>query len=890
MTDSSDREQTSTGPFDVAIVGGGIAGLYAAYRLQKAWNSKEGRAALLEQLPEGHGELLQVVILEQNPYGIGGRLRSVELPFPGGSVTAELGAMRFTTRQKLVRRLLNELEIRTVPFEGDGFSSHYYLRGKHFDAADIAANDETRFPYHVAEGEKNKLPSDLMLHVLDRTLQELSLDDAATPEALLVLEKLRNKDSRESLTHHEWAEIQKHGLLMGHVRLNSIGMWNLIHHYLSPEAAHFVEDGFGYESVIGNWNLSDAIPWFIADFDPGQVYETVDKSFSELVHRIKERIAPDDPVDSKESETFLCTIVWNARVTQLHKGGPGFLLNVETTDLEYKHRTQVAPKLCASIVILALPKKPLEDLKVKWLQSENDVGSDSSSDSDGDLDSDNDRANDSEAKWNKQLANVRPHRLVKIVQAYRTAWWRTAKTPKGAGQRTLTDLPLRQVYYLDREWLKQRGRIKYDVGESGAADGVNNTVTSAKEVGESCHRKDQLNNKRVDGQRDEAPRSEIEGIVVAYLDGHHAAFWRFITAVQRIHDLKRRDLHAQRDREAAIVKARKRSREREIEKRESFGKRIWGWLESGEGDPNRWRDLYENPVEGWSPQQRAEHLYFQRYGLYERASLKMTHLLQCLHRGTPNDRGEHIAVPVPVAGAYTFWDNFADSPIPEAGWHTWEPGVDSAKAMESMVQPFGRKKHVFVCGEAYSSEQGWIEGALKSVELVMDRLGVLLPDEVQDTDANPDARKDSEGIRDYVGLPPHRVPHEEKGAARGHVSVAIAGGQSMVFLSGQSGFGSDLPTEPNSIEVQTARALDRLIQELAVAKGLPGNIVSVRVSLRSMDDYPRFNEAYSQALTKHGPDRFPARSVVAVKALRPGALVEIDAIAVIDSERDAPSG
>ena len=32
-------------------------------------------------------------------------------------------------------------------------------------------------------------------------------------------------------------------------------------------------------------------------------------------------------------------------------------------------------------------------------------------------------------------------------------------------------------------------------------------------------------------------KPEIEGMLVAYLDGHHASFWRFITAVQRIHDL-----------------------------------------------------------------------------------------------------------------------------------------------------------------------------------------------------------------------------------------------------------------------------------------------------------------------------------------------------------------
>jgi enamine deaminase RidA (YjgF/YER057c/UK114 family) len=866
MEENSDRaESTNSSHFDVAIVGGGIAGLYAAYRLQEAWNSGDGCAALKKDLPEDHDGNLKVVILEQNPYGIGGRIRSVDLPFPGGNVVAELGAMRFTTRQRLVRRLLDELRVRTVPFEGNGFSNHYYLRGKHFDAADIEANDESRFPYHVEDREKGKSPSALMLHVLDCMLRDLSLDDAATPESLLVLEKLRNKESRESLKHHEWAEIQKHGLLMGHVRLDSIGMLNLIHHYLSPEAAHFVEDGFGYESVIGNWNLSDAIPWFIADFGPGQVYEAIENSFSEVVDRIKKRIAPDDPISSEKSGVFSCKIVWNARVTHLHEGESGELgLKIETTELEYRHRVQVPSTILARTVILALPKKPLEDLLIEWLQS---AGND-------------DSESDNQFEWKKQLANVRPHRLVKIVQAYRTAWWRTSKTPKGAGQRTFTDLPLRQVYYLDREWLEQRGRIKYDADLAEPKHTISNSAKGS-------------HGSTVAEQGSDTRRTEIEGIVVAYLDGHHAAFWRFITAVQRIHDLKRRDLHKIRDREVARVKAISRSRERELEKRESFGRRIWAWAESGEGDPKRWRALYERPLEAWSLRQRAEHLYFQRYGLYARASAKMTHLLEYLHAGAKDARGESVAIPIPVAGAYTFWDNFADSPIPEAGWHTWEPGVDSANAMETMVQPFGSGKRVFVCGEAYSSEQGWVEGALKSVELVMDRLGVMLPLEVRNPDADPDARMMSEDIRDYVGLLPRRVTQEDTEAENDHFSVRISEGRSMVFLSGFASVDGERPTESdpiaeppigsNSIETQTVRAWNHLVKGLVAAKGTAKDIVSVRVSLRSMDDYSRFNEAYRLTLKEQGLTRLPARSVVAVKALRNGAFVDIDAVAVIDT-------
>ena len=92
------------------------------------------------------------------------------------------------------------------------------------------------------------------------------------PKALFALERLRDETLRTKLEKADWDLIHKYGLLLGRVHLSDIGVWNLIHHYLSPEGAKLVEDGFGYESVIGNWNLSDAIPWFIDDFSPGQSY------------------------------------------------------------------------------------------------------------------------------------------------------------------------------------------------------------------------------------------------------------------------------------------------------------------------------------------------------------------------------------------------------------------------------------------------------------------------------------------------------------------------------------------------------------------------------------------------------------------------------------------
>ena len=662
-------------PYDVAIIGGGIAGLYAAYRLRQGWEKGDAeRAALAEKLKINLSQqkVLRVVILEQNAVDVGGRIRSVEIPFRGGAVTAELGAMRLTSRHKLVRRLLHELDLRTVPFEGDGFGNHYYLRGRHFGIPDIQKSSPD-FPYHLAGEEKGKTPDDLVSLVLEHTLRDLSLDKVASNETLIAFEKLRAR-SPDSLTHREWREIQQHGLLTGR-HLKHSGMWNLIHHYLSSEAANFVESGFGYESIIGNWNVSDAIPWFSADFNPHQTYDTVEGGYARLLEEIEKNIcATGKRASAKPASKFAfkCEIVLNARVSTLDfkSRSAGYDVNVVTASPEYHHSLKKTSTFKARHLILALPKRPLQELTLKWLKDE-------------------------ELRiWNYNKAMVRPHRLVKIVHAYRKPWWRTSTTIPGAGSRTFTDLPLRQLYYFDREWLEERGRYRLD---------------------------------------EEKSKPEVEGLVLAYLDGHYATFWRFITAVRMLQNLEPGENHEEpQTPESAWTRERKN--------RASFGDRIWAWIEPDDEVRKTYKTLTDKSDAEWRAK-RALHLYFTRYGLFQRASIKMTTLLRRLHKDTTRLEGTPTVVPEPVAGVYAFWDDFDDDPFTEAGWHTWESGVASSEVIKYMAQPF-KNHQVFVCGEAYSSEQGWIEGALKSVELVMAKLGVEPPRGVALND----------DMRDYLDL------------------------------------------------------------------------------------------------------------------------------------------
>lgn len=61
------------------------------------------------------------------------------------------------------------------------------------------------------------------------------------------------------------------------------------------------------------------------------------------------------------------------------------------------------------------------------------------------------------------------------------------------------------------------------------------------------------------------------------------------------------------------------------------------------------------------------------------------------------------------------------------GWHFWNVGRKSWVVAPLIRQPF-RPLPLFVCGEAYSTNQGWIEGALETAERVLqEHLGQAPP-------------------------------------------------------------------------------------------------------------------------------------------------------------------
>ena len=114
-------------------------------------------------------------------------------------------------------------------------------------------------------------------------------------------------------------------------------------------------------------------------------------------------------------------------------------------------------------------------------------------------------------------------------------------------------------------------------------------------------------------------------------------------------------------------------------------------------------------------------------------------------------------------------------------------------------------------------------------------------------------------------------------AAIGTYSQAVKVGNT-VYMSGQIGLDPATMTMADGIDAQIARVFDNLKAVAAAAGATLDNAVKVNVFLTDLGNFAKVNEA----MTRYFNQPFPARAAVGVAALPRGALVEVDAVLVID--------
>ena len=122
------------------------------------------------------------------------------------------------------------------------------------------------------------------------------------------------------------------------------------------------------------------------------------------------------------------------------------------------------------------------------------------------------------------------------------------------------------------------------------------------------------------------------------------------------------------------------------------------------------------------------------------------------------------------------------------------------------------------------------------------------------------------------------ISTERAPAAIGTYSQAIRAGGAY-YVSGQIGL--DPATKemvPGGIEAQITRVFDNLQAIAEACGGSLAHAVKVNVYLTDLGHFAKVNEA----MAKYFPEPYPARAAIGVASLPRGALVEADAVLVID--------
>jgi monoamine oxidase len=586
---------------DFAIVGAGPAGTYLAWRLANASGN-----------PNIH-------VFEETSR-IGGRLLTVAMP--GMTFNSELGGMRYTSNQLLLAGLVERLRLPSRQFKFE--TQVMYLRGRHLRTASIPEGEcdncksPLGLPYgldsHESEFGSNIVES--VKYAIRRALCDVVIPSGG-PRVVMErirkkIENLRMKRSplgKSLLSAREWALLGRIGTLPGaqSAPLFEIGFWNLLQHYLSSEAFLLVHDGLGYESIVANWNAAEAIPWFLSDFEAD--YLTLEKGMQSMVIKL----ASELPQESLHYGHKLTS------VEQVDAGGERVLRLSFIVDEDKTPAVKYSATALARHVILAIPKEPLKKIKMTGLFGVPEWNS--------------------ELEWLDLLDSVTAHALFKLFLGYESAWWESRDALGSATGRSVTDLPIRQVYYF-------------------APD----------------------------------PRTKRAVVMASYSDEHYVDFWK----------------------------------------------------------PLLVRKATEYYYAGGEDLTVPEKSVLRAFGATERIVRKAHGQIKKLH---PKLEG----IPEPYVGLAKDWSG----PPYFGGWHSWNPHRRPWEIRRKLVRPFA--SNVYVCGEAYSSEQGWVEGAFRSAELVLNELRVAPPDWIAGKEYKIRGYKD---FREYIGSLPEESMDLEKEKGR----------------------------------------------------------------------------------------------------------------------------
>jgi lysine 2-monooxygenase len=313
----SSSESTVTN-CDVLIVGGGIAGLFAAWRLLSAGNGKYS-VVVVEKLGRTGGRLQTTTVAIKDPAN---KNQLVE-------VKDEEGGMRFVPEGsgmgnlwKLIKTFNN---LKTVPFVMGDSNNRYYFRGQSFTSGDAETGNIWKMLYDLAPNEENKKPTDILSEVMNTILDQNG--KAALPNTPDKWIDFRNKFTYKDPTGNP-------------VLINKWGFWSLLRCYgLTEECITCLNHAIGFMGPFESFINAGAALQIIFDFPAVVSFFTLEKGYESL---------PDAVAD--DIRKMGGKIITGENIVSLTEEGNGISALGSTNSYNAKK------------VILAIPQKPLKKI------------------------------------------------------------------------------------------------------------------------------------------------------------------------------------------------------------------------------------------------------------------------------------------------------------------------------------------------------------------------------------------------------------------------------------------------------------------------------------------------------------------------------------------------
>ncbi|MEP4197884.1 MAG: FAD-dependent oxidoreductase [Aliishimia sp.] len=305
---------------DVAIVGGGISGVYSAMRLMTSERSD------LCTLPDRN---LNVTVFELSNR-IGGRLLSLEPP--GVPTTrVEVGGMRYTSEHKHVIGLVGLFGLSPIPFPVREPQNIAYLRGQMLRMQDLTDASKLPYTFHPDEAAASVLGEGFTAIAAERLLRTMTGKDV-------------------NLADVNWLDVA-HNMEFEGNNLSDLPIRYLMQRMISHEAYAFAVDTSGYDSILYTWSGADGFPWNLADFGGAVTYSHLSEGYQEVPLRCADAFKEAGGTLQMESR-----LISFDEVT-LDDDTKGVEFVMESTDTEKTRTTHVARNL-----ILAMPRRSLEML------------------------------------------------------------------------------------------------------------------------------------------------------------------------------------------------------------------------------------------------------------------------------------------------------------------------------------------------------------------------------------------------------------------------------------------------------------------------------------------------------------------------------------------------